>query len=91
MIRNIKRVKDTTSLRSRFWRAFASTDCRLPQARGATRIPLPKRPDRGRHPDEQAKAAIGRNVLDPVRRAPAARAGRDQAARALDAVRAVWE
>lgn len=42
-------------------------------------------------PDDQAKAAIGRNVLDPARRAPAARAGRDQAARELDAVRAVWE
>jgi NTE family protein len=41
-------------------------------------------------PDEQARAAIGRNPLDPGRRAPAARAGRAQAARTVDAVRAGW-
>ncbi|MGI5125892.1 patatin-like phospholipase family protein [Pseudonocardia sp. CA-107938] len=41
-------------------------------------------------PDAEALAAFGRNVLDPARRAPAARAGRAQAAAVLDAVRAVW-
>jgi NTE family protein len=41
-------------------------------------------------PDAAARQAIGRNVLDPARRAGAARAGRAQAAAAADAVRAVW-
>lgn len=41
-------------------------------------------------PDKAARASFGRNVLDPARRAPAARAGREQAASVLDAVRAVW-
>lgn len=41
-------------------------------------------------PDKAAVAAIGRNVLDPARRAPAARAGRTQAALVADQVRAVW-
>jgi len=41
-------------------------------------------------PDRAAKAAIGRNVLDPARRAPAARAGHAQAGPALDRVAAVW-
>ena len=41
-------------------------------------------------PDAAARAAIGRNVLDPTRRAAAARAGRRQAASALDRVAAVW-
>jgi NTE family protein len=41
-------------------------------------------------PDPAASAAIGRNVLDPQRRAPAARAGRAQAAQVLAAVREVW-
>lgn len=41
-------------------------------------------------PDKAAAAAIGRNVLDPARRAPAARAGRTQAALVADQVRAVW-
>jgi NTE family protein len=41
-------------------------------------------------PDGEAVGAIGRNVLDPGRRAPAARAGRVQSARVLDAVRQVW-
>jgi NTE family protein len=41
-------------------------------------------------PDAQARAAIGRNVLDPARRAAAARAGRRQAADVLGAVKAVW-
>lgn len=37
-------------------------------------------------PDPSAVAAIGRNVLDPARRAPAARAGHAQAGPALDRV-----
>lgn len=41
-------------------------------------------------PDAEAKAAIGKNVLDPARRAPAAEAGHAQAARVADSVRAVW-
>jgi NTE family protein len=41
-------------------------------------------------PDKAAAAAIGRNVLDPAHRAPAARAGRTQAALVADQVRAVW-
>jgi NTE family protein len=41
-------------------------------------------------PDRAAVAAIGRNVLDPARRAPAARAGHAQAGAALDRVDTVW-
>jgi NTE family protein len=41
-------------------------------------------------PDAEAQAAIGRNVLDPARRAPAARAGRAQAARVAAEIAAVW-
>jgi NTE family protein len=41
-------------------------------------------------PDQGAVAAIGRNVLDPARRAPAARAGHAQAGAALDRVGTVW-
>lgn len=41
-------------------------------------------------PDHAAVAAIGRNVLDPARRAPAARAGHAQAGAALDRVGTVW-
>lgn len=41
-------------------------------------------------PDADARAAIGRNVLDPARRGPAARAGRDQAAQVVGAVAGVW-
>jgi NTE family protein len=41
-------------------------------------------------PDPAARRAIGRNVLDPARRAAAARAGRAQAARVARAVAAVW-
>lgn len=41
-------------------------------------------------PDAGARAAIGRNVLDPARRAGSARAGRRQAAVALQAVRHAW-
>jgi len=41
-------------------------------------------------PDEAARNAIGRNVLNPARRAPAARAGHVQAAREAERVAAVW-
>ena len=41
-------------------------------------------------PDEAARNAIGRNVLDPARRAPAARAGHAQAAKEAERVAAVW-
>jgi NTE family protein len=41
-------------------------------------------------PDAPARRAIGSNVLDPARRADAARAGRAQAARVAAAVGAVW-
>jgi NTE family protein len=42
-------------------------------------------------PDKRAATAIGRNVLDPQRRAPAARAGFTQASSVLDAVKQVWQ
>lgn len=42
-------------------------------------------------PDAAARRAIGRNVLDPARRAAAARAGRVQAAGLAEAVRSVWD
>lgn len=42
------------------------------------------------HPDKAAVRVIGRNVLDPARRAAAARAGRAQAAAEADRVQAVW-
>ncbi|MEH0985127.1 patatin-like phospholipase family protein [Micromonospora sp. CPCC 205556] len=41
-------------------------------------------------PDRAARAAIGRNVLDPARRAAAARAGFAQAAVVAEEVAAVW-
>jgi NTE family protein len=41
-------------------------------------------------PDAAATTAIGRNVLDPARRAPSARAGHAQAVAVADRVRAVW-
>jgi NTE family protein len=41
-------------------------------------------------PDAAALKAIGRNVLDPAKRAAAARAGRTQAAAVTDRVRSVW-
>jgi NTE family protein len=41
-------------------------------------------------PDKAAAQAIGRNVLDPARRASAARAGRDQAAAEAGRVRGLW-
>jgi NTE family protein len=41
-------------------------------------------------PDAAAVTAIGRNVLDPARRAASARAGRAQAAAAAEAVAEVW-
>lgn len=42
-------------------------------------------------PDAAAREAIGRNVLDPARRAGAARAGRIQAAGLAQTVRSVWD
>ncbi|KOT62651.1 patatin [Streptomyces rimosus subsp. rimosus] len=42
-------------------------------------------------PDRAARAAFGRNVLDPAKRAAAALAGRRQAAAHVKEVRAVWE
>jgi len=42
-------------------------------------------------PDQAALAAIGRNVLDPARREPAARAGHAQAAKVAADVAAVWQ
>ncbi|MGG5257792.1 patatin-like phospholipase family protein [Phycicoccus avicenniae] len=41
-------------------------------------------------PDARALAAIGKNVLDPARRADAARAGRRQAAQVLREVETAW-
>jgi len=41
-------------------------------------------------PTDAALTAIGRNPLDPSRRAPAARAGRDQAAEVAGRVQEVW-
>jgi NTE family protein len=41
-------------------------------------------------PDRAARHAIGRNVLDPAHRAPAARAGHTQAATVLAEIRTVW-
>ncbi|WP_338675240.1 patatin-like phospholipase family protein [Streptomyces sp. SCSIO 30461] len=41
-------------------------------------------------PDRASRRAFGRNVLDPARRAPAARAGLAQAAAHVDDVGAVW-
>jgi NTE family protein len=41
-------------------------------------------------PDKAALAAIGRNVLDPARRAQAARAGHVQAAAEAERIAAVW-
>lgn len=41
-------------------------------------------------PDLTSRHAFGRNVLDPARRAPSARAGREQAATTATAIAAVW-
>lgn len=41
-------------------------------------------------PDDAARAAFGRNTLDPARRPPSARAGLAQAAAVAAEVRAVW-
>jgi len=41
-------------------------------------------------PDRDARRAFGRNLLDPARRAPSARAGRAQAAREATRVAAAW-
>ncbi len=42
-------------------------------------------------PDEQALLDIGRNVLDPAKRADAARTGLRQAAQVVDRVRGAWD
>ncbi|WP_411144357.1 patatin-like phospholipase family protein [Streptomyces sp. x-80] len=42
------------------------------------------------NPDREAGAAFGRNVLDPAKRADAARAGRRQAAAHVAEIRRVW-
>ncbi|MGA3487500.1 patatin-like phospholipase family protein [Micromonosporaceae bacterium DT55] len=42
-------------------------------------------------PDQAARQAIGRNMLDPRRQGPAARAGRTQAATLAARVREVWQ
>jgi NTE family protein len=42
-------------------------------------------------PDAAALKAFGRNVLDPAKRADAARAGRAQSASVIDRVRSVWD
>jgi NTE family protein len=42
-------------------------------------------------PDAAAVEAIGKNLLDPARRAAAARAGRAQAATVIDQIGAVWQ
>ena len=42
-------------------------------------------------PDRAALRAIGRNVLDPAKRAAAARAGLAQSESVLDRIRSVWE
>jgi NTE family protein len=41
-------------------------------------------------PTDAALTAIGRNPLDPARRAPAAEAGRAQAAQVAERVRTAW-
>lgn len=41
-------------------------------------------------PDREARSAFGRNVLDPTKRAAAARAGRRQATTHLTEIRQVW-
>ena len=41
-------------------------------------------------PDEASRRAIGRNVLDPARRAAAAKAGRTQAGASAAAFDALW-
>ena len=41
-------------------------------------------------PDAGARAAIGKNVLDPAARPPSARAGHAQAASVVEQVRALW-
>lgn len=41
-------------------------------------------------PDESARAAIGKNVLDPAARAASARAGHAQATTVVDEIRALW-
>ncbi|HEX2355267.1 MAG TPA: patatin-like phospholipase family protein [Micromonosporaceae bacterium] len=70
-----------------------------PIARGAGAVPSVARQVRALGPgsrvavvtpDAAARRAFGNNLLDPARRAPAARAGRAQAPAQRDAVREVW-
>jgi NTE family protein len=63
--------------------AGSGAEAQVAQLRAHARVALVS-------PDAAALTAIGRNALDPARRAPAARAGRAQAASVLDGVRAVW-
>jgi NTE family protein len=42
-------------------------------------------------PDRAARAAMGRDSMDPARRAASARAGREQAARLADHIRPAWD
>jgi len=42
-------------------------------------------------PDKTAAAAIGRNVLDPSRRAASAQAGREQARRVIADIVSAWK
>ncbi|MEU8463836.1 patatin-like phospholipase family protein [Streptomyces sp. NPDC029003] len=72
-----------------------------PLALGAGKVPSPAaqaarlRADGARvlliTPSAEARRAFGRNVLDPARRDPAARAGLAQAAAHVTAAREVWE
>lgn len=72
-----------------------------PIAMGSGKVPAPSaqaarlRADGARvlliTPSPEARKTFGRNVLDPARRDPAARAGLAQAAAHVDAAREVWE
>jgi NTE family protein len=42
------------------------------------------------HPDERARAAIGGNLFDPLRRGPAAESGRAQGQQTAAEVARVW-
>lgn len=66
----------------RSWSKASSIRAQLERT-GATRTAVVK-------PDEAALADIGKNVLDPAKRADSARAGLRQAPDELEKVRAVW-
>lgn len=59
---------------------------------GSAEVQLRRLPDRSTLvvPDQAALKAFGRNVLDPSKRADAARAGLRQSAEVVEQVRAVW-